>query len=114
MIRRPPRSTRTDTLFPYTTLFRSTGDIGEVDLDLILALHFRARAAKTHRTTATATGLHLTQEIDEDADEQDVGQEIEQDIEQRRSAGRGLLDRNLVKDQIVDQLLVARARKNVL
>src|SRR3546814_16627095 len=25
MIRRPPRSTRTDTLFPYTTLFRSTG-----------------------------------------------------------------------------------------
>src|SRR3546814_4638202 len=26
MIRRPPRSTRTDTLFPYTTLFRSRGD----------------------------------------------------------------------------------------
>src|SRR3546814_7365985 len=26
MIRRPPRSTRTDTLFPYTTLFRSQGD----------------------------------------------------------------------------------------
>src|SRR3546814_7502150 len=28
MIRRPPRSTRTDTLFPYTTLFRS-GDRAE-------------------------------------------------------------------------------------
>src|SRR3546814_14406565 len=27
MIRRPPRSTRTDTLFPYTTLFRSNGDV---------------------------------------------------------------------------------------
>src|SRR3546814_9314307 len=26
MIRRPPRSTRTDTLFPYTTLFRSLDD----------------------------------------------------------------------------------------
>src|SRR3546814_6989667 len=26
MIRRPPRSTRTDTLFPYTTLFRSTSE----------------------------------------------------------------------------------------
>src|SRR3546814_8639364 len=26
MIRRPPRSTRTDTLFPYTTLFRSAED----------------------------------------------------------------------------------------
>src|SRR3546814_13824305 len=31
MIRRPPRSTRTDTLFPYTTLFRSYGggDVGD-------------------------------------------------------------------------------------
>src|SRR3546814_19312767 len=26
MIRRPPRSTRTDTLFPYTTLFRSSSE----------------------------------------------------------------------------------------
>src|SRR3546814_16258260 len=36
MIRRPPRSTRTDTLFPYTTLFRSGGELdrryrGEID-----------------------------------------------------------------------------------
>src|SRR3546814_5518320 len=28
MIRRPPRSTRTDTLFPYTTLFRSSSHSG--------------------------------------------------------------------------------------
>src|SRR3546814_15070558 len=28
MIRRPPRSTRTDTLFPYTTLFRSVLPLG--------------------------------------------------------------------------------------
>src|SRR3546814_6810336 len=28
MIRRPPRSTRTDTLFPYTTLFRSALELG--------------------------------------------------------------------------------------
>src|SRR3546814_9498114 len=27
MIRRPPRSTRTDTLFPYTTLFRSAAEM---------------------------------------------------------------------------------------
>src|SRR3546814_7181325 len=27
-MRRPPRSTRTDTLFPYTTLFRSAGAVG--------------------------------------------------------------------------------------
>src|SRR3546814_19205565 len=30
MIRRPPRSTRTDTLFPYTTLFRSEGRVERV------------------------------------------------------------------------------------
>src|SRR3546814_14057792 len=36
MIRRPPRSTRTDTLFPYTTLFRS--------LDWIAGLFYRNRS----------------------------------------------------------------------
>src|SRR3546814_9920439 len=47
MIRRPPRSTRTDTLFPYTTLFRSgaarrhparadeRGDYGEAGIGLL-------------------------------------------------------------------------------
>src|SRR3546814_12823061 len=35
MIRRPPRSTRTDTLFPYTTLFRS--------LRVEIAAYWRAR-----------------------------------------------------------------------
>src|SRR3546814_5203531 len=30
MIRRPPRSTRTDTLFPYTTLFRSLSGLLDV------------------------------------------------------------------------------------
>src|SRR3546814_6194185 len=40
MIRRPPRSTRTDTLFPYTTLFRSHPD----DPDL-LRLNQRDRNA---------------------------------------------------------------------
>src|SRR3546814_15216106 len=32
MIRQPPRSTRTDTLFPYTTLFRSVGDCAGLPL----------------------------------------------------------------------------------
>src|SRR3546814_4794665 len=32
MIRRPPRSTRTDTLFPYTTLFRSRGIAGRANV----------------------------------------------------------------------------------
>src|SRR3546814_10095298 len=34
MIRRPPRSTRTDTLFPYTTLFRSPWTTPEAEMDV--------------------------------------------------------------------------------
>src|SRR3546814_3634812 len=41
MIRRPPRSTRTDTLFPYTTLFRSAhrafGRLGQRDAVICVA-----------------------------------------------------------------------------
>src|SRR3546814_18571 len=38
MIRRPPRSTRTDTLFPYTTLFRSSEDVKGTAVDRGLSL----------------------------------------------------------------------------
>src|SRR3546814_9184992 len=44
MLRRPPRYTRTDTLFPYTTLFRSAAHAGKL-LDLLLAA---ARAGMRH------------------------------------------------------------------
>src|SRR3546814_3608972 len=36
MTRRPPRSTRTDTLFPYTTLFRSIDQYVAVDAELLV------------------------------------------------------------------------------
>src|SRR3546814_18481395 len=37
MIRRPPRSTRTDTLFPYTTLFRSWDTLFRVQLGVAIS-----------------------------------------------------------------------------
>src|SRR3546814_10519164 len=46
MIRRPPRSTRTDTLFPYTTLFRSVFTV-------------RCRRGKRGKIDATAHDDHL-------------------------------------------------------
>src|SRR3546814_2677997 len=53
MIRRPPRSTRTDTLFPYTTLFRSfaRGEGGRVELEYEPAyqLHEPGREARNFR-----------------------------------------------------------------
>src|SRR3546814_13951736 len=59
MIRRPPRSTRTDTLFPYTTLFRSRGlawavgiprhqKVYPADVQLIFPVVGRGRPRKRH------------------------------------------------------------------
>src|SRR3546814_2690598 len=52
MIRRPPRSTRTDTLFPYTTLFRSplaAGHAQRLDLALLDRLDEIRRSIDHHR-----------------------------------------------------------------
>src|SRR3546814_8537707 len=48
MIRRPPRSTRTDTLFPYTTLFRSLRAQGRRRLPRVLDLRARPRRPLGH------------------------------------------------------------------
>src|SRR3546814_10432865 len=53
MIRRPPRSTRTDTLLPYTTLFRSGRAATESSLS---ADGDRARGVMAVQTEKTATG----------------------------------------------------------
>src|SRR3546814_5190840 len=46
MIRRPPRSTRTDTLFPYTTLFRSDGHHGADEADRCAPGQLQGRVAE--------------------------------------------------------------------
>src|SRR3546814_17989335 len=78
MIRRPPRSTRTDTLFPYTTLFRSQGvahrhlvhvlqDLARHRADIRTAMaayfSFVAHAAQrhTHELAVRGTGYGLPQ-----------------------------------------------------
>src|SRR3546814_2316955 len=48
MVRRPPRSTRTDTLFPYTTLFRSPLSLTAGELMRITALVSRIEADAQH------------------------------------------------------------------
>src|SRR3546814_19512861 len=40
MIRRPPRSTRTDTLFPYTTLFRSHSGCSAATTDVLIEVAY--------------------------------------------------------------------------
>src|SRR3546814_3772255 len=69
IIRRPPRSTRTDTLFPYTTLFRS---IAEINAPNSAVLHtpgteineiFRPTAAALLSTSLTDRSEEHTSEL---------------------------------------------------
>src|SRR3546814_10467845 len=61
MIRRPPRSTRTDTLFPYTTLFRSAFqlDQGRHHKRAALALGAVGDCHLINRATFVAHGLDV-------------------------------------------------------
>src|SRR3546814_6134138 len=63
MIRRPPRSTRTDTLFPYTTLFRSTLNWHKwtgVAISFFSALLLWCRKGKMVRPVVLRAGMALT------------------------------------------------------
>src|SRR3546814_17786330 len=73
MIRPPPGSTRTDTLFPYTTLFRSLqlvealevgrlGLVASLDEGLEASLHEGGEAAAEHHLLAEEIGLGLLRE----------------------------------------------------
>src|SRR3546814_4364528 len=66
MIRRPPRSTRTDTLFPYTTLFRSKGRdaalchrlaIAEVERQHLVAQRPHRRGQRSEEHTSELQSL---------------------------------------------------------
>src|SRR3546814_5310295 len=79
MIRRPPRSTRTDTLFPYTTLFRSAlgRRVGHADqrapehlpveLNRLLEVRYRdagvAERARPHRCVSSMRSEEHTSEL---------------------------------------------------
>src|SRR3546814_9742128 len=57
MRRRPPRSTRTDTLFPYTTLFRSAFEL-DLPEGWLARLHFlRCRGEQAHRYDLAVAGI---------------------------------------------------------
>src|SRR3546814_8422881 len=80
MIRRPPRSTRTDTLFPYTTLFRSVEQL-----------------ASRHRRAAWCEILHTGPRLQFDfqirpGDDQLVIAKLEQEIRQHWQGLTSLAD----------------------
>src|SRR3546814_1168613 len=57
MLRRPPRSTRTDTLFPYTTLFRSTSALAVENLNPNIDICHRIKRFVVKPQSCTFTRL---------------------------------------------------------
>src|SRR3546814_15529669 len=59
MIRRPPRSTRTDTLFPYTTLFRSVVEEVLPGKEAALGIAGGERLGNTRQDAGSLASQHL-------------------------------------------------------
>src|SRR3546814_9804997 len=62
MIRRPPRSTRTDTLFPYTTLFRSLQRCDARWIDALQVIGPRPDAERIQQSALFDRSEHLRSE----------------------------------------------------
>src|SRR3546814_14755690 len=78
MVRRPPRSTRTDTLFPYTTLFRSHAaqdnaamvrDILKWDDQPVSLTHFAESTVRGYRLATSAPNGPVMITVDSDLQE---------------------------------------------
>src|SRR3546814_7166360 len=82
MIRRPPRSTRTDTLFPYTTLFRSVDDV--VRPDAVVA----GEQARVVLQAEAARGLHRGVRAPQQREQEQDGERSEEHTSELQSLMR--------------------------
>src|SRR3546814_14433562 len=92
MIRRPPRSTRTDTLFPYTTLFRSPESkasfnvaetrVGAAPNRMPFAIHNRCKLQVAHFKT---TRFSMSNDLFNSLATQNLGCAVENFFEDRKS-----------------------------
>src|SRR3546814_18213710 len=134
MIRLPPRSTRTDTLFPYTTLFRSWAvarrlegavpvagiHVGRADLDAVLACvaDKLGRRVETHRLAVQQRGgedrgivmLHPGRHLDHKAESRRHALRKPKDAEaiDLREPTRGEVGRVAARDSPAPQVVTHR------
>src|SRR3546814_14172355 len=106
MLRRPPRSTRTDTLFPYTTLFRSLANIWVPPI--------RNRIDMLATGIKSPIGVKVSGESLKDIDR--VAQSIEQVAKQVPGVSSALAERlsgGRYVDVEIDRLAAARYGLNI-
>src|SRR3546814_16872715 len=97
MIRRPPRSTRTDTLFPYTTLFRSDvapAHLDRADRDLVAQFHDRLVDRDVRRR-----GERRVVETEEVEVRAAVGDSLGAGVQQRRLQAPDLVEEHADRQQ---------------
>src|SRR3546814_14467371 len=108
MIRRPPRSTRTDTLFPYTTLFRSQRAVGD---------HAQHHGVLGVDVAAEGAGQHdLVDLLDAEAVHQQADAGIERGLAELDGAHVVLPDADLLPaplSAVVQQIGRASCRESV-
>src|SRR3546814_15882450 len=85
MIRRPPRSTRTDTLFPYTTLFRSRPGVE------VHGAHHRALSQRPVKLCAEGphSALREAASLEESSSQPAEGRSVQARIYEAQSQWRG-------------------------
>src|SRR3546814_2731797 len=118
MIRRPPRSTRTATLFPYTTLFRShAGDGTAAERDVhrrahALARRFGGADVGAHRDVHADVAGSARQ--DRDDRETDRGGPVEEEADQDQKHNAGDPDRRVLAGEVGAGALLGSAGELVL
>src|SRR3546814_15869040 len=81
MIRRPPRSTRTDTLFPYTTLFRSA--YRQLNRDVLEASNIDYDESLVELIMATVDGIAFQAVIFKEGQQDRTGKQLDRSEERR-------------------------------
>src|SRR3546814_308924 len=111
MIRLPPRSTRTDTLFPYTTLFRS-GDTFDLKLNFPKSYHVPDLAGADVVFTTTLKKVHelqlpeLNDEFAKKADNRlKTLKELKDDIRGELKTQKEREANDKLKDELVGKLI---------
>src|SRR3546814_20416380 len=101
MLRQPPRSTLTDTLLPYTTLFRSRRDLGP---HIVIAIIRQDRAEGTARRQMTLERAKITKNAG------NVGAASHDALEERDHPHTGRVGEELLDVEAVNDAVAAMAR----
>src|SRR3546814_9344806 len=102
MIRRPPRSTRTDTLFPYTTLFRSNNQAADLLSDHGIRVMIDSALSPDQRSRQQFASAWLAQTADQVIGQLESHRATWQSWHMYAEAQRQVRDLDVPPEQVAD------------